>query len=52
MDGDKLVALEEIFSDTGRYIYASTSAGYRKGAVLIGTIMHKAMYCQVKYLTP
>ena len=52
MDGDKLVELEQIFSDTGRYIFTSSVAGYRKGGLLIGTIIHKIVYCEVKYLTP
>ena len=52
MDGEHVLEMEEIFSDSGRYIFASSVAAYRKGGVLIGTVMHKAMYCEVKYLTP
>ena len=50
MKDGEMVDMEEVFSDSGRQLHGSTVAVYRNGGVLIGTIMHKAMFCKVAYL--
>lgn len=42
--------LEEVYVDNGELIHTSTIANYYNGAMLVGSVSHKLMYCQVNYL--
>jgi len=43
------VAVEEVFSDSGRLLYGSSVAAHWKKGLLIGTVQHKLMYCSIKH---
>ena len=45
-----MVHMEEVFADSGRHLYGATVTAYRNGGILIGTVIQKAMFCQVAYL--
>jgi sugar lactone lactonase YvrE len=42
--------VEEVFVDDGQMISASASVIYHMGGLLIGSVCHSAVYCQVKHL--
>ena len=44
-------SVEEIFSDDGTSLQASTVATYVKGKLVIGTVFEQTMVCDVKYLS-
>jgi len=52
--GDMLVSVEEVFADSGLPdgVYSSSIALYNRKhqSMLVGSVMHKLTYCQVKHL--
>ena len=49
MDGDN-VDIEEVFSEDGGLLWGSTVANRHGNAMLVGTIVHKLMYCELNHL--
>ncbi|XP_052058252.1 serum paraoxonase/arylesterase 1-like isoform X4 [Mytilus californianus] len=42
--------MTEVFSDNGHTLYGSSVASLYKDAMLVGTVYHKLMYCEVRYI--
>ena len=49
---DNMVSeIEEMYADDGSELIASTSATYAYGKLVIGTVRHQLMICDVNYLS-
>lgn len=49
-DGYNITDVTELYSDEGRTLYGSSVASMWKNKMLIGTVQHKLMFCDVKTL--
>ena len=50
MDEGKVTFVEEVSSEDGYRLSMSTSAVYYNGAMLVGSVYHKLLYCEVPHL--
>ena len=50
MDKGKVTKITEVLSVDGDFLSASTVASSYKNGLLVGTIQHKLMYCEVRWM--
>ncbi|XP_052058256.1 serum paraoxonase/arylesterase 1-like isoform X8 [Mytilus californianus] len=50
MKDGMVTKMTEVFSDDGHTLYRSSVASLYKDAMLVGTVLHKLMYCEVRWI--
>ena len=54
MNGDKVLDIEDVYSNDGHTLSGSSAAVYvngdQEGHLVVGTVTEKLLYCQVKHL--
>lgn len=50
MKDGAVTKMTEVFADDGHTLYGSSVASLYKDAMLVGTVLHKLMFCEVRWI--